>query len=64
MTEFLVKITLFTSLKRNLKISFAQLDTLHMINRQLTSVSKKTWTTHSSDTVLQFVQVFFETDVT
>ena len=25
---------------------------------------KKTWTNHSSDTVLRFVQVFFETDVT
>ena len=25
---------------------------------------KKIWTNHSSDTVLRFVQVFFETDVT
>ena len=24
---------------------------------------KKTWTNHSSDTLLRFVQVFFETDV-
>ena len=35
----------------------------HSLVRKLTSVSKKTWTTHSSDTVLQFVPSFFETDV-
>ena len=38
---------------------------LEMVNWQevhVTSV-KKTWTNHSSDTILQFVQVFFKTDV-